>query len=95
MSTIYRKKTIPKSLRNRVWENTFGENFSGNCYICKKRITVHDWHCGHKVSEARGGQTILENLVPLCSTCNLSCGTKNVDEIRKQFQSQQPFCLIL
>jgi len=35
-------------------------------------MTVFDFQCGHDVPESKGGETILENLVPICARCNLS-----------------------
>ena len=44
------------------------------------------FHCGHVIPECKGGKTNLSNLKPICQTCNLSMGTKNMDEFMKKFQ---------
>ena len=41
-------------------------------------IEIRNFHCGHVVAESKGGQTILENLRPICGSCNSSMGTENM-----------------
>jgi len=38
---------------------------------------VFDFQCGHNVPESKGGSTTLQNLVPICSRCNLSMGSQH------------------
>jgi 5-methylcytosine-specific restriction endonuclease McrA len=77
----YAKKNIPKALREQVWLTTVGRHFDAKCATpwCKNTMTVFDFHAGHRVAEARGGDTTLANLVPICSRCNLSMGTMTFD----------------
>ena len=35
------------------------------------------FHCGHIIAEAKGGETIVSNLKPICQNCNSSMGTTN------------------
>jgi 5-methylcytosine-specific restriction endonuclease McrA len=35
---------------------------------------------GHIVSIKNGGETSLENLLPICTLCNSSMGTMNMDD---------------
>jgi hypothetical protein len=68
------KQKIPKALREQVWLKQFGKQYSSKCFStwCENTITVFDFQCGHDIPESKGGETILENLVPICSRCNLS-----------------------
>ena len=68
------KQKIPKALREQVWLKIFSQKYSGKCATtwCKNTITVFDFQCGHDIPESKGGETILENLVPICGRCNLS-----------------------
>ena len=68
------KVKIPKALREQVWLKQFGKNYTSKCATiwCENKITVFDFQCGHDIPESKGGETILENLVPICSRCNLS-----------------------
>lgn len=71
-ASIYRKKSIPKALRQQVWLMRIGEKFSGKCVTrwCKNKITVFNYECGHDKAESKGGETVLENLYPICRQCN-------------------------
>ena len=70
----YQKATIPKALREQVWIRTMGPRFASKCPTtwCKNRINVFDFQSGHNVPESKGGATTIDNLVPICSRCNLS-----------------------
>ncbi len=83
----YKKKSISKSLRMEVWKTYIGmEKGMSKCLCCKsKDIYQMDFHCGHIIAEAKGGETNLSNLKPICKNCNLSMGTINMNEFMKQF----------
>ena len=77
------KKKISKKMRGQVWRKEYGANTNtGVCPIpnCHKNLcceTIGGWHVGHVVSEYSGGQTMLDNLRPICPGCNLDMGTEN------------------
>lgn len=73
------KDVISPKLRILVWTRFYGEKAAGPCPICNKIIKIgkNGFHCGHIISEANGGETILENLRPLCGTCNTKMGSNN------------------
>jgi hypothetical protein len=79
------KKTIPKSLRIKVWNTYIGEEIGKiKCLCCKTiDITQSIFECGHIIAEAKGGKTTLENLRPICSTCNKSMNTINMYDFMK------------
>ena len=68
------KVKIPKALREQVWLKQYGKNYTAKCATvwCENKMTVFDFQCGHDIPESKGGETILENLVPICARCNLS-----------------------
>jgi uncharacterized Zn-finger protein len=81
-----KKVSIPKVIRNLVWDTHIGEdNGSGPCYVCTKKINSKDFECGHIIAESKGGTTDIENLRPVCRTCNGSIGSKNMDEFKKKY----------
>lgn len=73
-----RKDTIPAALREQIWIAHMGKAFQGKCRTtwCKNTITVFDFQAGHDIPESKGGPTTFENLIPLCSRCNLSMGNQ-------------------
>ncbi len=86
-----RKKSIPKKKRQEVWTANNGESLSINCFCCNNQELngMGAWECGHIISEANGGNLDTDNLKPICSGCNKSMGSKNMDDYMKEFYSKQ------
>ena len=84
---MYKKKSIPLSLKALVWNKYIGEEKgTGHCQCCRKNIIKQiSFHCGHIISERNGGSTTLNNLIPLCQTCNLSMGKQNMNDFVKKY----------
>lgn len=81
-----KKQKIPKALRDQVWLRHMGEVYKGTCKVrwCKNEMTILNFQCGHNIPESKGGATVLENLVPICSSCNQSMSNKySIDEWNK------------
>ena len=79
-----KKKTISKALRIQVWNKEFTENVGKSfCKCCEiTEITQLKFHCGHIIAEAMGGTTTLNNLTPICESCNKSMSTKNLHDFK-------------
>ena len=77
-----KKKTIPLALKRNVWNKHIGENVGKTLCLCCKLtdITQMNFSCGHVISEFNGGNIKMDNLRPICVSCNSSMGTKNMDE---------------
>jgi hypothetical protein len=45
---------------------------------------MNSFQCGHVIAEANGGVIHVDNLRPICSICNQSMGTENMDDFRKR-----------
>lgn len=94
MSKVQPRKTkIKAALREQVWLRHAGPTFKSKCQTrwCQNEINVFNFQCGHVQAESKGGQTTVENLIPLCSRCNLSMGTLHMDswnELGGQSQQQ-------
>lgn len=86
------KRKIPKLIRNQVWDRWIGKkNGVGLCYACRyNEIRSTHFECGHVVAEANGGTETTDNLRPVCSECNKSMGTKNLEEYKKELTQYQP-----
>jgi hypothetical protein len=77
------RKSIPKALKDKLWDDTFGkEAGEGNCRVCNTIINSKSFEAGHKIAVAKGGETTLNNLECICSTCNKSMGTQNLEDFR-------------
>ena len=77
------KIKIPTALREQVWVSYFGKKFEHKCFVkwCNNDIDVFNFQVGHNIPESKGGLTLLENLRPICSRCNLSMSNNyTIDE---------------
>ena len=73
------KAVIPKQLKTDVWKTYFNNKIKKRCPItdCKKFITNENFSTGHIISEANNGTLKIDNLYPICISCNSKMGTKN------------------
>ena len=74
----HHKETIPKRIRELVWTTHNGENFKHKCFVswCDNTINVFNFQVGHDIPESKGGTLDIDNLKPICGSCNLSMGNK-------------------
>ena len=72
------KEQIPKRIRELVWITYNGEVFTHKCFVlwCENNINVFNFQTGHDIPESKGGTIDINNLKPICSSCNLSMGNK-------------------
>ena len=75
----YDDRPVTKSLRKKVWEKCL----DSKCTICQDTIMEDDFEAGHIIARAKGGPTEIDNLIPICFTCNRSMGTRNANEYKK------------
>jgi len=89
------KQHIPKKLKNMIWDKYVGkEKGVGLCYCCREEIDSKNFEAGHIIPEAKGGETNIDNLRPICSCCNKSMGTQNMDEFKEKYMNQHNFPLM-
>ena len=77
-----KKQNIPAIIKKLVWNTYIGEDIGkAKCFCCNIiDITQLNFICGHYISEYNGGKIEINNLRPICLSCNLSMGKKNMDE---------------
>ena len=79
------KRKIPQVKRKLVWEKYLGNVIKSNCYCCNiTKIDALNFECGHVISRADGGDDSIDNLRPICSSCNKSMGTENLYIFKKK-----------
>jgi len=80
------KEKIPVSVKNTLWSLNFPNVLQGKCYCCKTEvISKNNFDCGHITSEKDGGKIELDNLKPICRSCNSSMGTMNMNDYMKKY----------
>ena len=82
-----RKAAIPKVLRKAVWDKYIGEEVGSTMCMCCAGTTISqlNFHCGHVLAEANGGSTTIENLRPICASCNLCMRDKHMRSFQQEF----------
>lgn len=80
-----KRKKIPITVRHKLWCDYFNETTIGKCYVCSKKIDNSNFHAGHKISCKNGGSDNISNLVPVCSCCNLSMGSQNLEDFKLKY----------
>ena len=75
------KEKIPASVKNTLWSKYFPNVIEGKCKCCQTEvISRNNFDCGHIISEKNGGKIHLDNLKPICRSCNSSMGTQNMTD---------------
>ena len=83
-SKPYIKKHIPADMRRKLWQKYYEKGGSAPCMCCQiEEITPFTFIAGHVEAEVKGGQTILDNLRPICKRCNMRMKTHNMKEWMK------------
>ncbi len=75
---------ISKSLRSLVWDKDVGLDKGYTMCLCGIKIYQVNFECGHIIPHSKGGETVLNNLRPICGMCNKSMGNVNFDVYEKQ-----------
>ena len=87
INQLKKRVALPKSVRDIVWNHYIGEDINKHrCLCCKKvLITNRQFDVGHVISANDGGTHEINNLRPICSSCNHSMGTTNMIEFVKTY----------
>jgi hypothetical protein len=75
----YDERQTTKKLKKQVWEKCV----DNKCDICQNEIAFNRFDAGHIIARARGGQTDISNLIPICFDCNHAMGTRNAYEYKR------------
>ena len=80
------RKALPPQLRLQVWEKYMGPMIHGLCFVCEHTPITFGVNVeyGHVLAVANGGADTVENLRPICGSCNKSMGTQNLLEYRER-----------
>lgn len=85
-----KRRKIPVAVKNTVWSKYIGANKAeGKCYVCRKTIHITDFELGHNKAVAKGGKDNINNLRPICKTCNSSMGTMSIERFKAKYFSKQ------
>jgi len=82
-----KKQSIPKNVRIIVWNHYIGEDIIKHKCLCCKKVTISNtnFEVGHVQSEKNGGTHEINNLRPICFSCNHSMGVENMIDFIVKF----------
>jgi len=80
-----KRKKIPATVRHKLWRIYFQEYMNGKCYVCNCDVNIENYHAGHIISVKNGGVNNIDNLKVVCSLCNLSMNTQNLEEFKTKY----------
>ncbi len=83
-STPKRRTPCTKAVTEAVWLKYSGHNVRGKCYVCGRDIDYLNFEVGHNRSHKAGGKWNVNNLRPVCRTCNRSMGARTTIESFKK-----------
>lgn len=84
------QKTLPRSQILKCWENAYGNCSRAKCYVCDiHQITLFNCHLGHIQAKARGGETTIENIIPICASCNHEMRTMNLEDYKQKYYGKK------
>jgi 5-methylcytosine-specific restriction endonuclease McrA len=85
-----KRKQIPQPVRELIWRLYLGNSLDGVCYCCNSPIKFTSFHAGHVIPDSAGGPATVDNLRPICASCNLSMGTMAMDDYVRQYALPGP-----
>lgn len=79
-----KRQHIPFVVREQVWKkNNLNISDSGLCFVCNSDLRFPDMECGHILAHCLGGNTNLDNLMPICKSCNRDMGIMNLFDYKQ------------
>jgi 5-methylcytosine-specific restriction endonuclease McrA len=83
-----RRITLNNVMKETIWIRTYGEVFRTKCYVCNRNtITPFSSVIAHKISLANGGSNDLSNLIHICSPCNSSMRTNDLETFKEKINN--------
>ena len=84
-SSKIRRPRITGEMRLAVWEKWVGQRTRAKCFCCWKACITQlsnykTFHAGHIISDHNGGETSVDNMLPICRDCNMNMGSENWDD---------------
>jgi 5-methylcytosine-specific restriction endonuclease McrA len=82
-----RRKTIVGGIKRQVWDKHVGSDLAkSKCPCCKYNlIDVNTFVCAHFKGEEEGGSLAVDNLRPICTTCDIDIDKKSINEFMKEY----------
>ena len=89
-----KRKSFTPYERRQVWNQWIGQFhliYESPCFIgaCGNKIYRDSFHMGHVVALAKGGSNHVDNLRPICETCNKTMGVENLYDFKERKEKEK------
>lgn len=82
------RQLIPACVRVQVWKKVNpNQGDMGVCFTCCNDLYYSDAECGHIKAHALGGTDTVDNLMPVCKTCNKDMGIMNLFDYKNMIEA--------
>lgn len=82
------RRSPPQSIRWIVWSKCNDRtSVIGKCYVCSEELTFQNMECGHDIPHHLSGKNDVDNLWPICRTCNRDMGVSRLQDFKKWYES--------
>lgn len=68
-----------------VWRRYFPKSFEGKCLCCGEPMHYPEFHKGHIIADAEGGEYNVSNLIPIHMSCNAKMGKTDFFTFKKKY----------
>ena len=77
-------------MKNDSWDKYVGKEYGIALCICcnQTQIDSKTFVAGHIISEKNEGKVTIDNIVPICSECNSSMGSTNMNIFIEKYYPQ-------
>lgn len=79
------RKSIPTSVKKKLWIDYNGKKYKGACFVCKEIIDINNFEAGHVIPASQNGSDNIRNLRPICKSCNRSMGNMNLNDFKQRY----------
>jgi 5-methylcytosine-specific restriction endonuclease McrA len=80
-----KRESCPKAVKEAVWRKYCKDKLTGKCYVCRRPIYFTFFEVGHNKAYSKGGTWNIQNLRPICRTCNRSMGTTPIETFKRKY----------
>lgn len=79
---------IPKKLRKDLWNKYYKNSMIGKCYVCETKLEYDTFECGHVIPVFFGGNNEINNMRPVCGSCNKDMGIENLEKYKERLNGR-------
>lgn len=82
----HKRIKVSAAMRASLWNKYFDdETNKGECILCQCELKMSQYHVSHIQSLKENGTYNQDNLTIMCSKCNTSLGSKNLNDYLKEY----------